>query len=73
MSRDRAAAETPRVTSMRPVADLTARRCARESALARTAGTPVLHVTAEFLDALNCRGAWAPEADEAPRPRLHAV
>ena len=60
---------------MRPVADLTARRSARDTALAARAGAPVAQVTPEFLDALNCRGEWAPEdlADEAPRRHLFAV
>lgn len=59
---------------MRPVADLTARRSARDSAVAARAGAPVVHVTREFLDALNCRGEWAVEhLDEVPRRHLFAV
>ena len=68
-------ADTARVTPMRPVADLTARRAARDSALTASAEGRVVHVTREFLDALNCRGEWAPEprADEVPRRHLFAV
>jgi hypothetical protein len=50
-----------------PVADLGARRTAREHALLRAAHAPVRHVTQEFLAALNCR-------ELAPaRPILRAV
>ena len=75
MCRLAAPAETPRVTPMRPVTDLSARRSARAAALASAAGEPVLHVTQAFLDALNCRGEWAVEDDEpvAPVRALHAV
>lgn len=68
-------ADTAGVTPMRPVADLSARRSARDSALAARAGAPVVHVTQEFLDALNGRGEWALEhlSDDAPRRHLFAV
>ncbi len=68
----------PHAGPVRPlstVTDLSARRSARETAVLSAATAPVLHVTASFLDALNCRGEWAPEAEasESPRVRLRAV
>lgn len=38
-----------------PVADLGARRRLGQDAVVRAASAPVLHVTEEFLAALNCR------------------
>ena len=63
------------MTTTRPVTDLSARRSARDAALASAAREPVLHVTAAFLDALNCRGEWAVEDEAlvAPVRALHAV
>ena len=60
---------------MRPVADLTARRSARDSAVTTRAAAPVAHVTQAFLDALNCRGEWALDGsgDDVPRRHLFAV
>ncbi len=53
------------VTSRTPVprlahvVDLADRRRRREDALARAAAAPVLHITPEFLAALNCRDGEA--------------
>lgn len=60
--------DCPPVTA--DVVDLAARRHARECALALAARAPVLHITPEFLAALNCR------EDDEPMPpvrHLHAV
>jgi hypothetical protein len=54
-----------------PVVDLASRRAGGDAAVARLAAAPVLHVTPEFLAALNCRDL---QHDLPVRARvLHAV
>jgi hypothetical protein len=53
------------------VVDLSARRRRRDGALSRAAAAPVLHITPEFLAALNCRDAEL--GGRADRRHLRAV
>jgi hypothetical protein len=62
---------TPLLPAQARVVDLTAHRRRRVEALTRAAAAPVLHITPEFLAALN--GRDAEPVERASRGHLRAV